>query len=76
MVFAKQNNSIAVVTGVDNGIGAGYAKRMAEQGLDVVLIGENKIQLQTLAKDIGNELHCCEIPIDFNCFFFHFLFRK
>lgn len=48
------------MTGVDNGIGAGYAKRMAEQGLDVVLIGENKIQLQAVAKDIGNE---CETSI-------------
>lgn len=56
--FFLQNKNyylISVVTGADNGIGGGYAKRMAEYGLDVVLIGENKNQLQALAKDIGTE---------------------
>lgn len=53
----NKNYLISVVTGADNGIGAGYAKRMAEYGLDVVLIGENKNQLQALAKDIGTEWH-------------------
>lgn len=42
-----------MVSGADNGIGGGYAKRIAEQGLDVVLIGENKNHLDALAKDIG-----------------------
>lgn len=43
------------MSGADNGIGSAYAKQMAEKGLDVVLIGENKNQLQLLAKDIGTD---------------------
>ena len=42
----------ALVTGGGSGIGAGLAKRLAEQGAKVMLIGRTQEKLDTIAKEI------------------------
>ncbi len=42
----------ALVTGGGSGIGAGLAKRLAEQGAKVMLVGRTQAKLDTIAKEI------------------------
>jgi len=45
--------SWAAVTGSSDGIGKEYAKELARQGINVVLIARNKEKLEAVAKEIG-----------------------
>ncbi|KAH8276701.1 hypothetical protein KR018_010889 [Drosophila ironensis] len=45
----------AAVTGSSDGIGKEYAKELARQGINVVLIARNEDKLKVVAKEIGNE---------------------
>ena len=44
---------IALVTGASRGIGAAVAKRLAEQGADLVITGRTHEDLESIAKDIS-----------------------
>lgn len=43
----------AAVTGSSDGIGKEYAKELARQGINVVLIARNEEKLQAVVKEIG-----------------------
>jgi short-subunit dehydrogenase len=45
----------AVVTGASSGIGAIYAKKLAERGYDLILVARNRERLATLAARITSE---------------------
>jgi short-subunit dehydrogenase len=47
----------AVITGASRGIGAEYARALASQGYDVLLIGRDKTQLETLRKELYHLTH-------------------
>lgn len=45
----------AVITGASRGIGAEYARALAAQGYDVLLIGRDKTRLETLRQELQRE---------------------
>jgi 17beta-estradiol 17-dehydrogenase / very-long-chain 3-oxoacyl-CoA reductase len=49
-------SSFLVVTGSTDGIGKEYAKELAKQGLNIVLISRTESKLATVAKEIGEYL--------------------
>lgn len=44
----------SVVTGATDGIGKSYAKLLAKQGFNIILISRTQAKLETVAKEIGN----------------------
>lgn len=52
--MAKLNDKIALVTGANSGIGLASARRFAEEGARVFLIGRRKPELDAAALDIGH----------------------
>ena len=48
----KQYGSWAVVTGCTDGIGKGYVKELARQGINVVLVSRSQEKLENLAEEI------------------------
>ncbi|XP_062603494.1 very-long-chain 3-oxoacyl-CoA reductase-like [Saccostrea cucullata] len=60
LVFAGSTNfkslgSWAVVTGSTDGIGKGYAKELAQRGMNIVLISRSEAKLQEVASEIEKE---------------------
>lgn len=46
--------SLTVITGATDGIGKEYAKELAKQGVNVVLISRTKEKLIAVSNEIGN----------------------
>ncbi|KAH8378410.1 hypothetical protein KR093_011199 [Drosophila rubida] len=51
----ERYGSWAAVTGSSDGIGKEYAKELARQGINVILIARNKDKLEAVAKEISSE---------------------
>jgi short-subunit dehydrogenase len=49
----REDKGIAIVTGASQGIGAVYARKLAERGHDLVLAARNERRLRERAADIG-----------------------
>lgn len=43
-----------VVTGATDGIGKSYAKQLAQQGFNIVLVSRTQAKLEAVAAEIGN----------------------
>jgi hypothetical protein len=62
---SKWNGKVAVVTGASSGIGAATARKLARQGLQVVLVARRKERLEQLADEIRLSKGSAEIiPAD------------
>lgn len=48
-------NAYAVVTGASSGIGAEFAKRLAKEGFDLILVARRKARLHALGEQIAKE---------------------
>ncbi|MDQ3273644.1 MAG: SDR family oxidoreductase [Actinomycetota bacterium] len=58
MGFARRT---AVVTGASSGIGAATARRLAEQGYEVICAARRREQIQALAADITGRAVVCDV---------------
>lgn len=56
----------ALITGASSGIGAAYARQLAEKGFDLILLARRKDRLQTLADKLQTDysIRCEIIPAD------------
>ncbi len=50
----KKKNSYAVITGASSGIGAEFAKRLAAEGYDLILIARREDRLKKISEKLKN----------------------
>jgi uncharacterized protein len=53
-MMTTTNKGTALITGASTGIGAIYAKRLAERGYDLILVARVAAKLESVAEDIRN----------------------
>ena len=62
--FTERYGAWALVAGASEGLGAAYARALAERGMNLVLIARRRALLDRLAEDLrgtfGIEVRCCE----------------
>lgn len=46
------NPGLALITGASSGIGAEFARKLAEQGFDLILVARRKEKLETLSNEL------------------------
>ena len=49
----KKKNSYAVITGASSGIGAEFAKRLAAEGYDLILIARREDRLKKISEKLN-----------------------
>jgi short-subunit dehydrogenase len=61
--FTERYGAWALVAGASEGLGAAYARALAERGMNLVLVARRKALLDKLAEDLGGtfgvEVRCC-----------------
>ncbi len=62
--FAERYGAWALVAGASEGLGAAYARALAERGMNLVLVARRKAVLDKLAEELrgtfGVEVFCCD----------------
>jgi short-subunit dehydrogenase len=63
-VFTERYGAWALVAGASEGLGAAFARALAERGMNLVLVARRKAVLDGLAEDLrgafGVEVRCCD----------------
>ena len=60
----KYKDCYAIVTGASEGVGRSYAKYLAKEGFNLIIIARRKELLNSLKEEIENEYHIKVIIID------------
>jgi uncharacterized protein len=59
------NRKVALVTGASSGIGAVFARRLSEQGFDLILVARRRERLERLASELaGAEVVVADLAVD------------
>ncbi len=62
--FTERYGAWALIAGASEGLGAAYARALAERGMNLVLVARRKALLDELAEDLrgtfGVEVRCCD----------------
>jgi short-subunit dehydrogenase len=61
--FADRYGRWALIAGASDGIGAAYARKMAERGINVVLLARRQEMLDDLARDIRRQFGVQALPL-------------
>jgi len=61
MGISNLDGAVAMVTGASNGIGAGVSRRLASQGVRVVLADVDEAAGQALADELGGAFVACDV---------------
>jgi short-subunit dehydrogenase len=61
--MTQHNPGTALITGASTGLGAAYARRLAQRGHHLILVARNKQRLDTLATEITATGHTVDILI-------------
>lgn len=59
--MTDQKNRIAVITGASSGLGQDYARQLAQEGYQLLLVARNQEKLEKLAESLRSQYH---VPVD------------